>query len=671
MSSNQNTRSKSQNFEVADIETRSMEQALPPPRMAVPTLRRLSIQGAWIALDLICMAIAVAATTLLLERSPQGTAWIFLFSMAVVRVIAFVRIGMYRAVLRYSGVHTLLLATFGVSLGSLLVVAAVGFFYIGAQAGLGRGFWVMEGMLTLMMTGGARLAARTLLERHGSKIAGQRRAVLIYGAGSMGELVLRDLQRLPGYRIVGFLDDDPVNKNAVIHGKRVLGALEELAQVGEKHRVDVVVVAMQNPPPEKTRGLFKVAMGLGMQVLLAKGLGSAFEGGTSLGLRDLAMEDLLQRPSRSLDVKPVRQLLVGKRAFITGAGGSIGSELCRQVASMNVAALDILDHSEHALYEIHLELSERFPHIELRPHLCSLGERGAVFSALEKCKPDIVLHAAAYKHVPLVEANPFRGIGNNVLGLQNLIDACEAHGVGQLLLISTDKAVRPTNIMGASKRVCELLLQSRRGNGMSLCAVRFGNVLGSSGSVVPRFLDQIAKGGPVTVTHEEVTRYFMLIPEAVALVLQAAAKSSEEEAEIFILDMGEPIRISDLARQLIFMHGKTPDVDIQVKFTGLRPGEKLFEELLTDETERNTDIQDITVARLDSVDRKEINTLLTRLSQAMHDNDEAKLLSTLQELVPDWKPSQRYREASSSKVSAVQPASFSEFNSSTVTALKQ
>jgi len=622
--------------------TQSIDEVL-AKRPGMPTVRRRAIQVAWVGLDVACMLVSVALASFLVGRFPSGAAWALLGGMILVRLVTFIRIGMYRAVLRYSGVHTQSLAGFGIGLGTVVAFATAGFFYLGAQAGLGRAFWVLELLLAFVFTGGSRIAARVLLERQGARVSGQRRKVLIYGAGSLGDLVLRDLKRMPGYRTVGFIDDDPQQNGNVIHGVKVFGPVDDFEAVTTQHGIDIVVVAMAEPPPEKTRKLFQAAMSRGIHVLLAKGVSSILENGMQLGLRDLAMEDLLQRPSRHLDPAPVHALFREQRALVTGAGGSIGSELCRQIASIGVAQLDIVDHSEHSLYQIHMELSETHPNLKIVPHLVNLTDRAAIFAAVAEASPAIVLHAAAYKHVPLVEANPFQGVANNVLGLQNLLDACEARSVAQLLLISTDKAVRPTNVMGASKRACELLLQSRRGNGMTLCAVRFGNVLGSSGSVVPRFLKQINAGGPVTVTDARMTRYFMLIPEAVALVLQAAARSTPEDPEVFILDMGEPVKIADLARQLIFMHGKTPDVDVQIEFTGLRPGEKLFEELLVQDGVERTDVKDITIAPVEHVDRPTLNQQLTVLAQACVQSDGETLLQCLGQMVPEWKPSNDFR----------------------------
>jgi FlaA1/EpsC-like NDP-sugar epimerase len=594
------------------------------------------------------MAASTGLAAVLLERSPNREAWAIVALMAAVRIVAMVRLGMYRAVLRYSGIHTQFCAAMSTGLGTLIAIATAALLNLDHYAGLGRAFWALEGLITLSVIGGSRLSARMFIERlaqRGNSQSAVSKRVLIFGAGNLGELAFRDLQRVPHYNPIGFLDDAPHRHQAVIHGKRVYGGLADFDTVCQKLQPDMIVVAISDPPPEQVKTLFKLAMAKGIHVLLAKGVGTALDaGGQQLGLRDLALEDLLRRPSRNLDRGPVERLLAGRRVMVTGAGGSIGSELCRQVAAMGIVNLDILDHSEYNLYVIESELRQAFPHLRINPYLVSLTDRQATLAALQATRPEIVFHAAAYKHVPLVEANPFQGIANNVGGWRNLLDAAEVTAVGQLVLISTDKAVRPTNVMGAGKRVCELLLQSRSDSLMRLCAVRFGNVLGSSGSVVPRFLQQIAEGGPVTVTHPDITRYFMLIPEAVGLVLQAAARSSEEETEIFILDMGEPVKIADLARQLIFMHGKDPDHEISVVFTGLRPGEKLYEELLIDDSDHHTDIPDITVARHQSITRIEIERLSNPLLKACSRADSQELVQALMQLVPEWVPSDRLND---------------------------
>ncbi|TVR15789.1 MAG: polysaccharide biosynthesis protein [Planctomycetota bacterium] len=619
-------------------------------------LRRRMLQVLWMGVDVVIMLTVLAIVAWVMQRTFNSQAWMMIIAMIVARLVLFVMMGMYRAVLRYSGLHTLLITVAAVVAGSGIALATEVFMGYQGTARLGRQFWVMEALLAIGAIGGSRLAARMLLEFLGSRSGPMRRQrVLIYGAGSLGELALRNLMRAPGYRPVAFLDDTPSVQHRVIHGRPVLGGLDQLDAAIKKTRPDVIVVAISDPPPHLTKTLFRAGMDRGVHVLLAKGVGNPFgpQGGRQLGLRDLALEDLLRRPRRDLDDRPVREMLSGRVVLVTGAGGSIGSDICHQVAAMGVTRLHILDHSEFALYQVQMDLAQAYPRLSVIPHLLSLTHFSAVNDVLAESRPHLVLHAAAYKHVPLVEANPCRGVRNNILGFANVLQASEAHAVQSFVLISTDKAVRPTSAMGASKRMCEILLRAHACNpdhAMRCCAVRFGNVLGSSGSVVPRFLEQIESGGPITVTHAEMTRYFMLIPEAVGLVLQAAARSTRA-SEIFILNMGDPVRIEDLARQLIFMHGKRPDVDIPIVYSGLRPGEKLYEELLIDESASHTDIPEITVAASAEYDWQEIQTVLREVVAACDVNDAAAMVHAMRAYIPEWRISKELAQRAGLPVS--------------------
>lgn len=632
-----------------DLERRSQTTILRAPIDPKRNRRRL-LQVLWVFVDTVAMLTVVGLTAWLLERTLNTTTWTMIGIMLAARVVLFVLLGMYRAVLRYTGLHTLLITLAGVVAGSGLALSSEVMLGLEGTSRLGRQFWIMEALLAIGVIGGLRLGARMVLE-YWSSYSGtsEQQRVLIFGAGSLGELALRNLLRAPGYKPVAFLDDDQHIHRRVIHGRPVLGGLAQLDTAIARCRPNLIVVAIADPPASLTKTIFRAGMAKGIHVLLAKGVSNAFDeqAGSQLGLRDLALEDLLRRPARDLDERPVREMLSGRRLLVTGAGGSIGSDLCRQVAAMGVSELHVLDHSEFALYQVQMALGQDYPHLNVQAHLVSLTNGVAVASVFASAKPHIALHAAAYKHVPLVEANPGPGIYNNVLGFANVLEAAERYGVESTILISTDKAVRPTNVMGASKRVCEVLMQAHAAHPqhrMRCCAVRFGNVLGSSGSVVPLFLKQIQAGGPITVTHPDITRYFMLIPEAVSLVLQAAARSTRA-AEIFILNMGEPVRIADLARQLIFMHGKRPDDDIEIVYSGLRPGEKLYEELLIDESASHTDIPDITVAAAAPCDWEHVLQTVRSLITACDQGDVQQIVEVLQHLVPEWRPSAEMRAA--------------------------
>ena len=587
----------------------------------------------WTVIDLGALLVANGITAALLQTPPMWSAWITFVVMLAVRIAVFWSTGLYRAMVRYTGTHALLVLVAGIVLGTGASVIAARIFQ---QPHHSYAFLVVEAMVALLLCGGIRLIARLVLE-WSPGTAKQR--VLVYGAGSMGELVHRELGRLGTHRIVGYLDDDPMKHGAGIHGAPIVGGRKHLREAIEDLKPDLLVMAIADLPIETRRELFSECMDLGLRVMMAKGFVTALDEGAP-GLRDLAMEDLLSRPSRNLDPEPVRAFLKGKCVVVTGAGGSIGSELVRQVAAMGPVRLVLIDHSEFNLYAIDQQVREMFPYLTIEAVMDDLQCRERLDALFARVKPEVVFHAAAYKHVPLVEDNPARGVLNNVRGFRNLLEAADGAGAGRLVLISTDKAVRPTNVMGATKRCCELLLQNYPAKHLKLCAVRFGNVLGSSGSVMPRFLSQIAKGGPITVTHPDITRYFMLIPEAVALVLQSG--SMADHGEIFILDMGQPVKIADMARQLIFMHGLVPDVDIKVQFTGLRPGEKLYEELIIDDKEGGTSVDGILVAKPNLVDWQDLAARAGSLITAAEAGDTAGLGHALKSLVPEWTPDKRW-----------------------------
>jgi FlaA1/EpsC-like NDP-sugar epimerase len=616
--------------------------ALPPPE---PEPVRSASGGRalnyviWTLIDLGALLVANGLTAAILQVPPMWSSWITLVVMLAVRMAVFWSYGLYRAMVRYTGTHALVVLALGTVLGT---GAAMGFDSLIGNHQYGLAFLALEAILALFLCGGIRLGTRLALEWSPNR-AKQR--VLIFGAGSLGELVHREMTRLGTFRIVGFLDDDPSKLGAAIHGASVYGGTDSLAEVVARTKPDLLVVGILHLPPAAVRELFSACMELKLRVMIAKGFTSAFSQDFHPELRNLALEDLLSRPSRNLDPAPVQRALHGKRVLVTGAGGSIGSELCQQIAATNPELLVLLDHSEFNLYTIDLAIREKFPYLKVEAVMDNLQSRDELGRLFARHQPNVVFHAAAYKHVPLVEDNPARGVLNNVLGFRNLLETADAHGVERLVLISTDKAVRPTNVMGATKRVCELLLQNFPAKSAKLCAVRFGNVLGSSGSVMPRFLDQIAKGGPVTVTHPEITRFFMLIPEAVSLVLQSG--SMADHGEIFILDMGEPVKIADMARQLIFMTGHRPDEDIKIAYTGLRPGEKLYEELIIDDKEGGTNVDGILIAKPSPILWPDLADRVDRLVEACRVGDRREVALALKTLVPEWTPGDRLSRAMS------------------------
>ncbi|MBA3685212.1 MAG: polysaccharide biosynthesis protein [Planctomycetes bacterium] len=596
-------------------------------------LRRRSTQILWVLIDILLMQGSVALAATLVSWPISGRATAVVWIIIATRVVLFVKLGMYRAVLRYSGIHALVSIAGGIFAGTATAVVVAYFLRWPDTGGTGRSFLVPEALISLGLCGGARLVMRLYYERQ----SGRRRAVIL-GAGELAAMVMRTLRHGGEHQTLGFLDERRESWGSIISGRPVLGGLDQLEGLARKRGVDLLVVASPDMQGDALKRVFSRCMALGMQVKVVKGTGQMLDAGSAVVVDDLALEDLLRRPVRQLDERPVQAMLAGKCVLVTGAGGSIGSELCRQIATQGVAALVLVEASEPNLYLIHDQLVGMYPTMRIAPVLLDIKDREATAAVFLRHRPDVVFHAAACKHVHLVELNPAYAIRNNVGGLRNVLDAAQAAGCARLVLISTDKAVRPTNVMGATKRVCELLLQSRIGSGPTLCAVRFGNVLGSSGSVVPKFLAQIRAGGPVTVTHADVTRYFMLIPEAATLVLHAGALA--EGGEVFILDMGEPVRIADLARQLIWMTGHVPDGDVTIAYSGLRPGEKLYEELIKSDSERGTAVEGVTVARSARVDAGTVAAAVERLLSEATRDDSGRLLQALAALVPEWTPSE-------------------------------
>ncbi len=410
--------------------------------------------------------------------------------------------------------------------------------------------------------------------------------VVIYGAGRAG-IKLESEFANSEYRVKYFVDDDKIIQNRSIDSVKVVSADDLKRKCKEKF--DLLVIAMPSTKKSRIKEIYEELNDCFLEIQVLPSLSEILQDKDfSQQLKDISVEDLLARHPKDLDKEKIAAFISDKTILVTGAGGSIGSEICRQCEKYGAKKLIMLDHSEYNLYAI----NEEIKNVPTATVMQSITEKDALARTFTKYQPDIVIHAAAYKHVPLVEANIYEGIYNNVLGTKNVIDTAIEYGVTKFVMISTDKAVRPTNVMGTTKRICELYAQNSNGQGTDIVAVRFGNVLGSSGSVIPKFKKQIEAGGSITVTHPDITRYFMLIPEACELVLQAGAIGSG--GEIFILDMGEPIKIADLAQKMIELSGRD---DVKIEFTGLRPGEKLYEELLIDESDAKTDYESITVAK--------------------------------------------------------------------------
>lgn len=491
--------------------------------------------------------------------------------------------------------------------------------------------------LTLMVA--TRVLGRVMFEAQGPEAAGKPcRRILIYGAGKAGFTVLSEIRANPelGYDVAGFLDDAREKRNLRLNGARVLGSLETLEDVTRKHRIEQVLIALPAATGLQIAAILERCHTAGVEARRIPALAELMTHKVLVDqIREVRLEDLLGRAAVRHDPTPVRARLNGRVVLVTGAGGSIGSELCRQIARHSPRALIGFDNAETALYQIDHELREQFPGVAFYPEIGSIQNRRRLEEVFRGHRPSSVYHAAAYKHVPMMEAHLFEAVENNVFGTRNVVRAAQASGVDDFVLVSSDKAVRSTNVMGATKRLAELICASA---GPKFRSVRFGNVLGSNGSVLPLFQRQIASGGPVTVTHPEVRRFFMTISEAAELVLQAAALG--QGGQIFVLDMGEPVRIQDLARNLILLSGLKPDADIRIEFSGLRPGEKLFEELsaIEEDTVATTHSK-IRVFTGKSPSADLISRHLEELRRATDARDAAGVVFALKELVPDYNPS--------------------------------
>jgi FlaA1/EpsC-like NDP-sugar epimerase len=499
-----------------------------------------------------------------------------------IRGVSLVPFRLYEGLWRYTSIWDLRNIVAGVFSGS--VVFAMLLYWVFGLSNYPRSIVAIDTILLICFMGGVRLLRR--LYRELGPLEREKR-VLIYGAGDAGEMIVRDMKNNGAYAYepVGFVDDDPTKVGQRIHGVQVLGTRQHLPQVMTAAQPHEVLVAIPSADPATIRDVVRALEPFKVPITTLPNLRDVLDGKVAVSqIRTLAVEDLLPRAPIGLDPEPVQHLVAGKRILVTGAGGSIGAELCRQIAALQPRALILFERYENSLYAIANDLAGHHDTLCFQSVVGDVTDAQRVCTVMTEWQPDIVFHAAAHKHVPLMEASPCEAVKNNVLGTRTVAEAAAKCGAERFVLISTDKAVNPSSVMGATKRMAELLVQDlARRSATRFLAVRFGNVLGSNGSVVPRFLEQIKAGGPVTVTHPEVRRYFMLIPEAVSLVLHAAALG--QRGAVYVLEMGEQIRVLDMARNLIRLAGFVPDEDIPIVFVGLRPGEKLYEELVgVDET---------------------------------------------------------------------------------------
>ncbi|MBF1725463.1 MAG: polysaccharide biosynthesis protein [Streptococcus sp.] len=447
-------------------------------------------------------------------------------------------------------------------------------------------FLIVCWLLLVISIGGVRLSMRVFREFFAdSSVMENAKPTLIVGAGAAGTLLVRQMLMHPAMRMdpIAFVDDDPEKLRKDIYGVRILGAIKDIERIVDTMGITKVVIAMPSLPIKKLNEVYDVARKTGAECVILPNIDDVMSGNLHVQqLRNVEIEDLLGRDPVHLDQTMIEKQLRGKKILVTGAGGSIGSEICRQVAKFKPKEIVILGHGENSIYQLNMELVGKYSqHFTITPVIADVQDRKRIFEVMDKYRPDVVYHAAAHKHVPLMELNPREAVKNNILGTRNVAEAASHARVKAFVMVSTDKAVNPPNIMGATKRLCEMIVQdmATRSEYTKFVAVRFGNVLGSRGSVIPLFKKQIAEGGPITVTHPDIVRYFMTIPEAAQLVIQAGALA--RGGEIFVLDMGQPVKIVDLAKNLIRLSGYD-EGDIEIKFTGLRPGEKMYEELLNE-----------------------------------------------------------------------------------------
>ncbi len=509
---------------------------------------------------------------------------VFLRSVLLVtclKTLVYYYFGLYRSLWIYASIDELLQIFFAVAIGTFVEYI----FGILFKVSFPKSVYAISFLVCMLLIGGSRLSYRVIrkVSRTAWKEDGGKKRVMVVGAGDAGSMVIQEMQKHNelSYLPVVVVDDDKSKHRASIHGVPVGGSRSKIMELVNKYKVDEIIIAMPSAKKQETSAILKCCKETKCKLRTLPGVYEIINDKVTISqLRDVVIEDLLGREEIKLNNEEISDYLTQKVILVTGGGGSIGSELCRQIAKYQPQKLLILDAYENGAYDLQMELGSIYKEkLSIEVLIASIRDKERLKEIFGKYKPHIVFHAAAHKHVPLMEHNPSEAIKNNVLGTLNVARCADEYGVKRFVLISTDKAVNPTNVMGASKRVAEMIIQSLdKQSKTEFVAVRFGNVLGSNGSVIPLFKKQIAQGGPVTVTHPDITRFFMTIPEAARLVIQAGAMA--KGGEIFILDMGEAVKIADLARDLIRLSGFEPDIDIEIKYTGLRPGEKLYEELL-------------------------------------------------------------------------------------------
>lgn len=559
-----------------------------------------------------------------------------------IRLILLGQLSVYRGSWRHVGSSDLAALALATTASTVLFVGAL--FAVGRLAGMPRSVLVMDWLLFIFLAGGMRFTARWARETPFARGGGRGRRTLVIGAGQAAERFLRQSlhDRRLAMTFVGLLDDDEKTHGLSLHGVPVLGGIDEVQRVATRRNIELLVIAIPSATGEQIRRIVGICTSTGLDFKILPPLDELLDGRAHVGqVRDVRIEDLLGRDPVHLDLDRVERDLARRTVLVTGGAGSIGSELARQIAGFCPARLILFEQAESPLYFVHLELARTYPGLEIVPVIGDITDGARVESVFNTYHPDYVFHAAAYKHVPMMEANVVEAVRNNVMGTLRVAECAARHGAQKFVLISTDKAVNPSSVMGTTKRLAELIVLGHpvlRASRTDFRAVRFGNVLGSDGSVIPLFKRQIAAGGPVTVTDPKARRYFMSIPEAVQLVLQAAALP-EAARRITMLDMGEPVAIVDLAEQLIRLSGLVPYRDVHIVFTGLRPGEKLDEELTSQiEASIPTAVEKIRIVETGRLESRELEAGLGRLRDGIMLGEEATLVRLLRAMVPEYRP---------------------------------
>ncbi len=619
---------------------------LDPPEFSPPPAALLRYRKSLIILaHIVAFAASLMLSFLLAHNMQLKRSWLvdqyplLLVFFLIIKLVVFGLFRQYRGWWRYVGISDLT-AILRASLVSTLIIVALWYALPISTSAIrqrlqnltevGQGVFMTDLFATFLLLAGLRMVIRLYYEEFRTVEGGRLKRFLIVGAGNTGEALLREIHRMPiaQYEVIGFIDDDPAKRGINIHGIPILGPVEQLPKICKDRNIEEVAIAMPSATHHQLRHVIQVCAGTKVRFRTVPSITNVSQ------IRDVDINDLLGREAVQLDLYSIEAFAKDKIILVTGAGGSIGSEMCRQVCNFKPKLLLLIEQAENPLFYVEQELGKQFPDVPIKSIICNITDKIRVEEIFEKYKPQVVIHAAAHKHVPLMELNPGEAVKNNVVGTQIAADAADKYGTTNFVMISTDKAVNPTSIMGSSKRIAELHIQHlSRTSKTHFVTVRFGNVLGSDGSVVPIFKKQIAEGGPVTVTHPDMKRYFMTIPEASQLVLQAATMG--KGGEIFVLDMGEPVKIVDLAKELITLSGLGEDIEI--KYTHPRPGEKLFEELsIKGEDMQPTRHPKISIWKNVPMGRDTLHKDIDELLSIANTESYSKIVEKIKELVPEY-----------------------------------